>query len=95
MVQSISTVSPQRWRIIGWSGAVALLLLPAIAMQFTSEMNWGFEDFAAMAIMLCAGGIGIELAFRFIRENKIRWLAAGAVLCLFLLVWVQLAVGLF
>lgn len=95
MVQSLSIVSSRRWRIIGWSFAALLLVLPAIAMQFTSEMNWGREDFTALGLMLLVAGIGFELAFRFVREKTHRWMVAAALVGLFLLVWVQLAVGLF
>ena len=29
-----------RWRVIMWGTAAFLLLLPAIAMQFTGEVTW-------------------------------------------------------
>ena len=40
------------WRIARWGGAAALLCVPAVAMRFTKEVNWGPEDFIAMGGML-------------------------------------------
>ena len=40
------------WRIAMWGTAAFLLLLPAVAMQFTSEVDWGPGDFMVMGVML-------------------------------------------
>lgn len=43
MANEASTAGTGRhnpWRIVGWGTAAALLLLPLVAMQFTSEVNW-------------------------------------------------------
>lgn len=94
MTHFFSGISIQRLRVIGWSFAAVMLLIPAVVMQFTSEMNWGAEDFAAFAVMLIALGLGVELTFRFIRTNTQRLLAGALLLGLFLLTWAHLAVGL-
>ncbi len=52
------------WRIAGWGAAAALLALPAIAMQFTGEVDWTPGDFIAAAILLIALGTGLEIAVR-------------------------------
>lgn len=39
-------------RIVVWGGATFALLLPLIAMQFTSEVDWDFMDFAVFGVML-------------------------------------------
>lgn len=80
-------------RKAGWSFAAALLLAPAIAMLFTSEMNWGPGDFVAAALIIGAIGVGLEAAARL--RGRTRFIAAGAAVLIGLLVWVELAVGIF
>jgi hypothetical protein len=81
-------------RIAGWGGAIVLLLLPLIAMQFTDEVNWMPGDFSAAALLLGATGVAMEAVFR----KSTNWtyriaggIAAGSGL---LLVWAVLAVGI-
>jgi hypothetical protein len=74
----------------GWSLAVGLLLLPALAMQFTPEMNWGLEDFMAAALIIGGIGLGLEGAARL--SGKARTMVALAALATGLLVRVELAV---
>ncbi len=82
------------WRIIGWGGAVALILTPLIAMQFTSEVNWDETDFIfATVIFGIVGGL-IELAVRTSSNWYFRFGAIFAVLAGFMVVWSNLAVGM-
>jgi len=76
-----------------WGGAVALLLLPLIAMQFTSEVDWGPVDFTIMGVMLGMVCLGFDLLARQSARLSYRLGAAAAVLGCFLLIWVNLAVG--
>lgn len=82
------------WRGVMWATALVLLLAPAVAMQFTSEVNWGPGDFAIFAAMLAAVCAGLELTVRLVQRPLPRLLAGLAILCVFLLVWAQLAVGI-
>ncbi len=84
-----------RWRTLGWGAAGAILLLPLLAMLVTEEMNWGLEDFAAAALLLGAAGLAVELAVRVVRGRRARVAAGLAILAALLLVWAELAVGLF
>lgn len=72
-----------------------LLLIPFVAMQFTSEVDWDFRDFVIMGILLLATGAGIELAIRSISSSKTRLIAVGTILIIFFLIWAELAVGIF
>lgn len=81
-------------RQIGWSAAAALLLAPAIAMVFTREMNWGAEDFAALALMIGVAGLMAEAGVRVFRKPLHRFALAGGIGLASLLVWAELAVGL-
>ena len=81
------------WRIVGWSGAAALLALPAVAMQFTREVVWTLTDFVVMGAMLLTAGPVLEGLVRVSRSMPYRLGAGVSVLAGFLLVWVNLAVG--
>jgi hypothetical protein len=48
-------------RILGWLGVAAILIAPAIAMRFTTEVNWTQSDFVFAGILLIGGGAVIEL----------------------------------
>ncbi|MFM5907300.1 MAG: hypothetical protein ACKOPO_06920 [Novosphingobium sp.] len=82
-------------RLALWAFAGLLLLLPAVAMQFTREVNWGAEDFAAAALLIGGAGLGVELAVRFIRARRAMALTIAAILLALALVWAELAVGIF
>ncbi|WP_372915520.1 hypothetical protein [Sandarakinorhabdus sp.] len=86
------TFSTSTLRKTGWSLAAALLLLPAIAMQFSSEMIWGPGDFLAATLILGAVGLALEGAARL--YGKVRLAAAGAALAAGFLIWLELAVGI-
>ena len=72
-----------------------LLLIPLIAMQFTGEVNWTIFDFLVAAILLLGTGIMFELAIRKIKNIKFRVAAFVIILVSLLLIWVELAVGIF
>ncbi len=81
--------------MIGWALALAVLLIPAIAMQFTHEVNWGPGDFATAAVLLGSLVLGIDLALTRLRGRALRFAGAAAVTGAVLLIWAELAVGLF
>ena len=77
------------------AGAVALLLMPFLAMQFTSDVNWTASDFAIASVMLLGTGLVCELVLRKVTRPRSRFLLCALVLAVLLVVWVELAVGLF
>lgn len=83
-----------RWRLLIWGGAAALLALPAIAMRFTSEVDWGAEDFIVMGALLALACGAYELVTRISGSTAYRAGAAIAIVTGFLTVWVNLAVGM-
>lgn len=84
-----------RSRALLWGVIAVLLVLPAVAMLFTSEMNWGPEDFVVAAILLGGTGLALELAARWLVDPRKRALAALAIVGALLVVWAELAVGIF
>jgi hypothetical protein len=83
-----------RWRIAVWGTAACLLLLPLIAMQFTEEVNWDETDFIVMGAMLTAACGAYELAARMTGNRAYRAAAGLAIAGAFILVWMNLAVGI-
>ena len=75
--------------------ASTILLVPAIAMQFTDEVNWGPEDFGAMGLMLLFAGVALEMSARLTKTALQTGLAVGFIIFAFLAVWAELAVGIF
>ncbi|WP_020536444.1 hypothetical protein [Lewinella cohaerens] len=72
-----------------------LLLIPFIAMQFSGEVHWGLLDFVVAGFLLLTAGLAVELVLRRVTQRRHRALLLLAILAVFLLVWAELAVGLF
>jgi hypothetical protein len=72
-----------------------LLLMPAVAMQFTAEVAWGAEDFLAAAALVFAAGLACVLGSRQARNFGQRVAVCFISLGAAALVWAELAVGLF
>ncbi len=82
--------------IFGWIALATglLLLVPLVAMQFTTEVNWGLLDFVVMGSVLFGGGSLFVLAAR--KAPRRYWFAIGVVFAAaFLYGWAELAVGVF
>lgn len=81
-------------RIAPWVGAAALLAAPAVAMRFTTEVNWTAFDFAAATILFLAVLVPWELAARKAKSLS-GLLGVGAALGTSIVtVWAALAVGI-
>jgi len=75
--------------------AASILLAPAIAMQFTSAVNWGPEDFGIMGLMLILAGLALEVSARLSKTGLQKGLAVGIIIFAFLAIWADLAVAIF
>lgn len=75
--------------------AALLLLVPLIAMQFTAEVNWTLFDFAVAGVLLFGTGILCELVLRKVKNRTYRLALCAALLLALMLVWAELAVGIF
>jgi hypothetical protein len=82
------------WRLAGWGLAASLLILPAVAMNFTPEVKWTVSDFMVMGMMIGCIGLGLELAVRATSDSRYRGGAAFALLTGFLVTWANGAVGI-
>jgi len=87
-----------RWirllRSLAWGGAAALLLLPWVAMQFTADVVWTAFDFALFGAMLLIACLAFEAMARVARVPAYLAASVIAIGAAFLLVWVNLAVGI-
>ena len=76
--------------------AIAILLfVPIIAMQFTNEVNWTIFDFVIMGILLLSTGLLCELVMSKVNKIKHRIALCIVIVGVFLIVWAELAVGIF
>ena len=83
------------WRLAVWGAAAGLLLLPAIAMQLGAEgVHWTAFDFVVMGTLLGSCCAAYELATRMSGNTLYRLGFAVAIALGFLLVWINLAVGI-
>ena len=72
-----------------------LLLIPLIAMQLTSEVNWSFFDFIIMGTLLTITGLLTRIILKKVKSYKYKKILIVTILLIFLLIWAELAVGLF
>lgn len=64
-------------------------------MQFTSEVNWSIMDFVMAGILLFGTSLVIEFVLRKVKSKKNRIIICSIIIVLLLLIWVELAVGIF
>jgi hypothetical protein len=72
-----------------------LLLIPLVIMPFSDAVQWSVFDFVIMAVLLFFLGLGLDLVRFYAASKRLRWLLFTLVVLLFLLVWGELAVGIF
>ncbi len=72
-----------------------LLLIPFIIMQFTDNITWTILDFIIMGILLLLTGLLCELVLRKVTKINHRIILCISIVAIFLIVWAELAVGIF
>jgi len=84
-------------RSISFVGGITalLLLVPFIGMQMSNEVNWTLSDFVIGGFILSTFGLLLALAFQNIRKRSTRLIVIGIILLVLLLLWGELAVGIF
>ncbi|MDP3312785.1 hypothetical protein [Lutibacter sp.] len=75
--------------------SIILLLIPLIAMQFSDEVNWTLFDFIVGGTLLIGTGLMCELVMRKVKKIKFRIAILVTLLAGLLLIWAELAVGIF
>jgi hypothetical protein len=78
-----------------WAAIVAcLLMVPLVAMRFTSEVNWTGSDFVFAAVVLFGTALAYEIVSRKSGHRAYRIAVAIGVVTALLLVWMNGAVGI-
>ena len=72
-----------------------LLIIPLIAMQLTDEVEWSLFDFIIMGTLLLIIGLMGEIISKKVKKYKHRLILYVVVAITFLLIWAELAVGIF
>jgi hypothetical protein len=76
-------------------GTAAILMLPLLGMQFSKEVNWSPGDFVLMGALISGTGFMYLIVARQVTSRGQRLLVGAGLLLTLLLVWVELAVGVF
>lgn len=76
-------------------GTGAILLIPFVAMRFTREVNWNGFDFLVAGLLLAGMGSLFVLMSRKLRTPMQRRAVGGGLLLTLMLLWAELAVGIF
>lgn len=74
---------------------IAIVLVPWIAMQFTLEVQWTLKDFIIAFVLIFGTGVIIDLTIRKIKTPTLRFLLITIIIAFLLLLWAELAVGVF
>lgn len=82
-------------KLITVSLVLCVLAIPFTAMQFTQEVKWSLLDFVIAATLLSAFAFFIEYILRktIPTKNKIAFIIIATLLLI--IVWLELAVGIF
>ncbi|MBC8196402.1 MAG: hypothetical protein H8E60_00805 [Candidatus Marinimicrobia bacterium] len=80
---------------ISLTAIVILLLIPFVAMQFSGEVNWSLIDFIVMGLLLFGSSFLCELIIEKVSNTKYRIIFCISILAGFLIIWIELAVGIF
>lgn len=74
---------------------LGLLLIPFLAMQLTSQVNWSVFDFLLAGTLLSGTGILLNLVWLRATTTRRRLVLCGLILFGLLVLWAELAVGIF
>ncbi len=72
-----------------------LLIIPLLGVILTNSVEWSMFDFLLMGSLLLVLGIGIELTSLNFKQLNTRIAIISFIILLFLLIWIELAVGIF
>ena len=73
----------------------AILLIPFVGNQVSSEVNWSSSDFVIMGTLLFLTGLAINFAISKLKTLKSKVIACAVILFVLFIIWAELAVGVF
>lgn len=71
-----------------------LLLIPLLAMQFTSEVSWTIFDFFVAGAFLLITGLLLEIILITVKKTGHKIVFIIILFLLFFIIWAELAVGI-
>ena len=74
---------------------LSLLLIPLFGNIFSNQVNWSLFDFIIMGLILGMLVIIIHYILEKVRDKTFRIVPIIFVLIIFLMIWAELAVGVF
>ena len=74
---------------------VFILFLPLVAMMFTDKVNWDSTDFLIAGVILFGLGLVSEIVMRKVKNFNKKSRILTAILIILILIWIELAVGIF
>lgn len=72
-----------------------LLLIPFIGSLLSEEFQWSIGDYIIAGLMLNTLGILLFISKIYVPNNYVRYCFVAITILLFLLLWAELAVGIF
>ena len=72
-----------------------LLVLPLAGNLASTQVNWSWFDFIVMGSLLLGLGLTISFVLKKFKQSPNRLSYLSAVMIVFLLIWAELAVGIF
>lgn len=64
-------------------------------MQFTDQVQWTLFDFLVAATLLLSAGFAIDFVIRKVKKSNYRIALSLTIFSILLLIWAELAVGIF
>lgn len=93
MKNNIKLNRAQRFILLG---ILFILTIPFIEqLNGNASFNWGPLDFVLAFLILITLGFGVEFFVRTIQSRRLRWLAILGIVLFIVLLWAELAVGIF
>lgn len=74
---------------------ILIVLIPLLTMLFTNEVDWTFIDFAIAGILLFSLIQTVMYIQKNIKNLTYKNIILSIIIVMFLIVWAELAVGLF
>ena len=71
-----------------------ILLIPLIGVIFF-ELDWSGFDFMVMALLILFFSLVINLTLYYLKSSKFKFLLVLILVTTFILIWAELAVGIF
>ncbi|MDA7558076.1 hypothetical protein N8768_02840 [Flavobacteriaceae bacterium] len=81
--------------LIGVIIIILLLSIPLITMQFNNNVIWSVADFILAGIIIFSVTQLILVLLKTTKHPKIKVILVTLIIALFLLIWIELAVGIF